>query len=120
MRTITYFLLPTASYLLTSAIPPDEDGAVDLTNLANDANQQVPDYTTRDNTPNNNPITTLGATLGRVLFYDKRLSRNNTISCACCHKQENAFGDTADESIGGNGTSGRNSMRLINNRFSQD
>jgi len=121
MRTITYSLL-TASYLLTSAsaIPPDEDGTVDLTNLADYANQEVPDYIARDNTPNNNPITDLGATLGRVLFYDQRLSRNNTISCASCHQQENAFSDTADASTGVNGTTGRHSMRLINNRFSQD
>jgi len=35
-----------------------------------------------DNTPANNPITNDGATLGRVLFYDKNLSANNTISCA--------------------------------------
>ena len=34
-----------------------------------------------DNTPAGNPITNDGATLGRVLFYDKILSANNTISC---------------------------------------
>ena len=33
-----------------------------------------------DNTPQNNPITDAGATLGRVLFYDTRLSANNTIA----------------------------------------
>lgn len=33
------------------------------------------------------------ATIGRVLFYDKHLSKNNTISCASCHIQEHAFGD---------------------------
>ena len=31
--------------------------------------------------------------LGRVLFYDKSLSVNNSISCASCHKQELAFSD---------------------------
>src|SRR6516162_6158026 len=31
-----------------------------------------------DNTPANNPVTDAGATLGRVLFYDTRLSANNT------------------------------------------
>ena len=34
-----------------------------------------------DNTPADNPVTDVGATLGRVLFYDTRLSANNTISC---------------------------------------
>jgi len=38
-----------------------------------------------DNTPSDNPITNIGATLGRVLFYDKQLSANNSVSCASCH-----------------------------------
>ena len=33
------------------------------------------------------PATNAGATLGRVLFYDKRLSRDGTISCSSCHQQ---------------------------------
>ena len=46
-----------------------------------------------DNTPSDNPITNDGATLGRVLFYDKHLSKNNTVSCGSCHKQEFSFDD---------------------------
>lgn len=66
------------------------------------------------NTPGNNPITDNGATLGRVLFYDKNLSLNNTISCASCHKQANAFSDPVAKSQGFNGgLTGRNSMSLI-------
>ncbi|MBD3903784.1 c-type cytochrome [Chryseobacterium sp. Ch-15] len=38
-----------------------------------------------------NPITKNGVELGRKLFYEGRLSRNNTISCGFCHIQENAF-----------------------------
>ena len=33
------------------------------------------------------------AVLGRVLFYDKKLSKDGTVSCATCHKQELAFSD---------------------------
>jgi len=44
-----------------------------------------------DNTPINNPVTDAGATLGRVLFYDKKLSANGTIACASCHIQEKGF-----------------------------
>lgn len=33
------------------------------------------------------------ATLGRVLFYDKKLSKNNKVSCASCHTQADAFAD---------------------------
>lgn len=40
------------------------------------------------------------ATLGRVLFYDTRLSATNEVSCASCHKQELAFSDNEDLSDG--------------------
>ncbi len=89
---------------------------IDLANLDNYANQSVPAYITKDNTLGNG-ITNKGATLGRVLFYDKNLSSNNTISCASCHQQANAFSDGAVASSGVNGTTGRHSMRLINSRF---
>ena len=85
---------------------------IDLENLANYANQPIPDYITIDNTAGN-PITDKGATLGRVLFYDKKLSSNNTISCSSCHKQSLAFGDNAVASNGVNGTTTRHSMRLV-------
>lgn len=39
----------------------------------------------------NNMPTQNGVALGRKLFYDPRLSRNNTISCAFCHEQQSAF-----------------------------
>ncbi|MFI8604202.1 cytochrome-c peroxidase [Cellulophaga baltica] len=71
-----------------------------------------------DNTPNNNTTTDDGATLGRVLFYDKNLSMNNTISCASCHIQENGFSDPNALSIGFDGElTSRNSMGLANARF---
>jgi cytochrome c peroxidase len=88
-------------------------------NLANYAHQPIPAYITKDNTGGNS-ITDKGATLGRVLFYDKNLSANNTISCSSCHQQANAFGDTNIASNGVNGTTGRHSMRLINSRFANE
>jgi cytochrome c peroxidase len=92
-------------------------GTIDFNALDNYSNQPIPTYIVKDNTPISNPITDKGATLGRVLFYDKKLSIDNSISCASCHKQEFAFGDTAQVSIGVNGTTGRHSMRLVNSRF---
>ncbi len=94
-------------------------GTIDLNNLDNYANQPIPDYIIKDNGINN-PVTNAGATLGRVLFYDKNLSSNNTISCSSCHMQEFAFGDTSVVSPGVNGLTGRHSMRLINTRFSEE
>ncbi len=92
---------------------------IDLTNLSNYANQVIPPYITKDNSALN-PVTDKGATLGRVLFYDKNLSSNNTISCASCHQQANAFSDTNVASNGVNGTTGRHTMRLINTRFANE
>ena len=85
--------------------------------LENYAAQGKPAYVNKDNTAAN-PITDKTASLGRVLFYDKNLSTNNTIACASCHKQEFAFGDTATTSLGvENGRTVRHSMRLINTRY---
>ena len=90
---------------------------IDLNNLANYAAQTKPAYIVKDNT-GNNPITNAKATLGRVLFYDKKLSIDNTISCASCHKQAFAFSDTALISAGvAGGLTDRHSMRLVNERF---
>jgi cytochrome c peroxidase len=93
---------------------------IDPTALLNYANQAKPTYITKDNA-RTNPITNAKATLGRVLFYDKNLSVNNTISCSSCHKQNFAFSDTALISSGVlGGLSVRHSMRLINTRFSNE
>jgi cytochrome c peroxidase len=93
---------------------------IDLTNLENYANQDKPAYILKNNL-GNNAITDKTATLGRVLFYDKNLSINNTISCASCHKQNFAFGDTALVSAGvEGGLTIRHSMRLINTRFANE
>src|SRR5262245_8534116 len=61
-----------------------------------------------------NPLTDAGATLGRVLFYDKRLSHTNGVACASCHRQSNGFSDPNQFSTGVNGQTGRHSMGLSN------
>jgi cytochrome c peroxidase len=72
----------------------------------------------QDNTPADNPTTNWGATLGRVLFYDKQLSINHTIACASCHQQANGFTDTVQFSLGLNGqTTTRHSMALGNAKY---
>lgn len=86
--------------------------------------QAVPPYFTNgatndtDNTPDNNRIMNTTATLGRVLFYDKNLSANNTIACASCHFQDRGFSDPAQFSTGfAGGLTGRQSMSLANARY---
>ena len=60
-------------------------------------------------------LTDDGATLGRLLFYDPRLSINNAISCASCHKQQYAFADNQALSTGFQGQMTiRNTPAIIN------
>jgi cytochrome c peroxidase len=71
-----------------------------------------------NNTPVDNPITNAGATLGRVLFYDERLSHNDGLSCSSCHRQENDFSDPNQFSTGfEGGLTGRHSMGLSNGAY---
>jgi cytochrome c peroxidase len=68
-----------------------------------------------DNSPISNKMSDAGATLGRVLFYDPRLSVNNTIACASCHKQQYGFADNQALSTGFQGQSTkRNTPAIIN------
>lgn len=84
------------------------------------AHLRVPAILAQDNTPATNPVTDQGATLGRVLFYDKRLSANNTVACASCHQPEHGFSDPRPFSVGfDGGLTGRNSMGLTSARYYQ-
>ena len=65
--------------------------------------------------PNNNPLTEEGIALGKKLFFDRRLSKNNAKSCASCHNPNNAFSDITQFSVGVDGQTGtRNAMPLFN------
>lgn len=69
----------------------------------------------RINTTVDNPLTVEGVELGRRLFYEKRLSANNSISCASCHQQAHAFADDRAFSPGFDRTpTKRNAMSLTN------
>ena len=65
--------------------------------------------------PVDNPLTVQGVKLGRMLFYENRLSGDNSMACASCHKQENAFSDTNRFSTGIDGLKGgRQAMSAVN------
>src|SRR5687768_5240994 len=89
------------------------------------ANVELPAHFTQpgrshDNTPPDNPLSDDGAALGRVLFYDTRLSANNTTSCASCHVQAHAFADPKPFSKGFHGArTDRRAMPLVNVRYYQ-
>ena len=71
-----------------------------------------------DNTPAHNPVTDAGAALGRVLFYDTRLSAEGSVSCGSCHRQRHGFSDPRRLSIGFDGEpTRRHGMSLANARY---
>lgn len=132
MKKIFSLLILSLSFLACKKDSTLSDQNLNITSLslnlpenpANYANPQLPIYyrngpvAAADNTPSFNPVTNAGATLGRVLFYDKQLSANNTISCASCHQSTNGFSDQAVLSSGfENGLTGRHSMSLTNSRY---
>ena len=71
--------------------------------------------------PVDNPLTKEKVRLGRKLFYDRRLSFNNTLSCAMCHVPEQGF--TSNEMATAVGIEGRtvrrNSPTLYNIAYAQ-
>ncbi len=69
--------------------------------------------------PGDNPLTKEKVELGRLLFFDKRLSKNNTIACASCHMPQFAFTDGRKVSTGIHGLTGdRSAPASINRVFS--
>ena len=66
--------------------------------------------------PADNPLTKEKVELGRVLFFDKRLSKDNTIACASCHLSKFAFTDGQRVSTGIRGQKGGRSAPVSFNR----
>ena len=57
--------------------------------------------------PETNALTPAEIERGRQLFFDKRLSRDGTLSCAGCHDPERAFSDGRKVAVGVGGTAAR-------------
>jgi cytochrome c peroxidase len=105
--------LPVIDYDVISQVFGDH---IDLNNLDNYSRQTVPNYIQKNNFNMN--LSDAKAMLGRVLFYDKKLSIDSSVSCATCHQQQFAFSDTSTPSKGvKDGLTGRQSMRLVNVRY---
>jgi cytochrome c peroxidase len=123
--------LPTSPVEPTPTAPPPPATPASVTgpltiNFVNGANYAAPilpayydgAVARLDNAPGGGAINDRVATLGRVLFYDKRLSINDTISCASCHQQALGFSDPRPFSVGFSGASTpAHSTRLGNVRY---
>lgn len=99
---------------------------IDFAHVGNYAAPTLPAYfdatvAALDNSPASNPIDDRVATLGRVLFYDLRLSTNNRAACASCHQQRFGFTDPMrfSNGISTAGTTDFHAMRLGNLRYWQ-
>jgi cytochrome c peroxidase len=70
--------------------------------------------------PEDNPVTPEKVALGKKLYFDKRLSADNTISCATCHDPEKGFADAAPVSTGIDGQKGVRSAPTTLNAANYD
>ncbi len=65
--------------------------------------------------PEDNPVTPEKVALGKKLYFDMRLSANDTVSCATCHDPEKGFADAVPLAVGIDGQKGRrNSPTTLN------
>lgn len=71
--------------------------------------------------PEENPLSAEKVSLGKLLFFDKRLSKDGTVSCASCHNPYHGFADPDATSAGvGFLTGARNSQASFNRLFSAE
>lgn len=102
----------------TPEIRGDGDGAALCAQSASEATPyqlEVPYFFPDPIIPADNPLTEEGVNLGRHLFWENQLSRNNSISCGSCHFPAAAFSDSAPLSTGLYGEqTERSSMALVN------
>jgi cytochrome c peroxidase len=82
---------------------PTRDGGVAEGSTIGDFAWNLPKGFPVPAVPRDNPMSTAKVALGRRLFYDKRLSANETQSCATCHKQALAFTDARALGLGSTG-----------------
>ena len=103
--TIIIFLLitlPIAAFgddAYTPRIPLGLDGSAFLANI-----------------PEDNPLTSARVSLGKLLFFDKRLSKDGTLACGTCHQPRYAFTDGQPLPTGIGGRQGRRNAPTILNR----
>jgi cytochrome c peroxidase len=69
--------------------------------------------------PDDNPYSLAKAELGKLLFFDNRLSSDQSVSCASCHSPEKAFTDASEVSVGiSKQKGGRSAPTVINRAYS--
>lgn len=114
----------TASVLLLSKCEKDSDNCSSCppATVGTPYELEVPQGFPQPFIPADNPMTVEGVELGRFLFYDKKLSKDLTMSCGSCHFQSDAFGDkrTVIKSTGVDGKQTRRHAMVLFNLAFQD
>ncbi|WP_246343477.1 cytochrome-c peroxidase [Adhaeribacter radiodurans] len=110
-----YLLFAFAGFFLVACSSSDKEKEIEPVPVPTPYQLQFSDRFQPPSIPEDNPLTVEGVALGRRLFYEKRLSGNNTISCGSCHQQKLAFTDGQAFSTGVDGQqTTRSSMSLVN------
>ena len=101
MKLHKIFLVFFAMALIMVACKKDDNPDVD-TPIVKDETPYVLEigYFTPPNLPADNPLTKQGVQLGKMLFFDKKLSEGESQACADCHRQPDGFSDTLKFSLG--------------------
>lgn len=106
-RSVLYLLLTLTLLLVAQAADPVKKGPPGV---------QVPLGLLPISWPRDNPYTPEKAELGRFLYFDPRLSADDSLSCASCHNPKQAFADASPNSKGIRGQRGKRSAPTIFNR----
>jgi len=115
---VFHFCLSLIFIILTACRDDDSGDTIAQPSTPTPANLEIPAHFTipLPVIPEDNPLTEEGIFLGRKLFFEKKLSKDNSLSCAGCHRPEKAFNDEGkalSEGVGGK-LGVRNAMPIYN------
>lgn len=123
-KRITYFFLIASVVMIASCrYDVTEDPGIPADNFSGTTpyNLVIPPFFPPMDIPADNPLTNEGIELGRYLFWEKKLSGDNTQSCGTCHLPQYSFSDPNQFSTGITGAIGnRQAMALINLGWARD
>ena len=85
---------------------------------AQEVDLPIPEGVLPPEIPSDNPLTAAKVELGKMLFFDPRLSGNNAMACSACHLPDQGWGLSSQISFGYPGTTHwRNSQTVINSAY---
>ena len=113
-------LVGAALALLSGAVPAEARRRVMVKNAGFQWNLPLGIAQSDLKIPGANPMTNAKVELGRLLYFDKRLSADDTVACASCHAPERGFTDNAPVSTGIKGRKGGRGAPTVINRALSD